>query len=991
MSSKSSKKEGTTGRKRNRKVASCNPCRARRIRCDRGHPCAACLQRGDDCQWDPSALAPLFERREENENERLRSEVDRLQRLVDVLVSANPHPDIPLSQPPPYPTSLQGSPPDFSSPPLPDLSPAHLPRLPELPIPPPARQHQQQQQLHQQLHQNEQLEQKDDLEAHDLVRKLSELTIKTFQLGTSGVEDPRGDSLVKEAQTLLDAKSPSDDLTTNIFGGSPHISTSATLALLPASSTPTTTLELMARVPPRPLVQSAVQSYRKMISWYLHPIPDQVYDRIEDEVFLAKERNEAAPAFSLAVVFAVYALGLFSSGIDQPAYASYSKSELAVALVELSRTALAIGRFLEQPTLDAIRALILLATHYAVLAPGDDGGAGIGLLALAVQGCLQLDLHRDPDKRGGHNLTFAEKEDRRRLFHLVFMKDAEVASVMGRRFTLLHIRDTDTKLPLDLDDRQLDEPNPRVDEGRETIMSTLLVRMKVAMFTEQVTEEVFGIHPVPYSRILALDRQLNDLEKEMPEMFKWGASDDLVQAVKSLILILDFLQERMRLHRPYLARAFADDTYAPSRFLCVQTARQILELLNHPCIKASYACMLYKAIQAGVVLCLETMYLPHSETAAEDKKLILSAVVRLEGYKSISTICRRGSKLLRFLLDKIDSISHSFRLNEEDAPLLKRTRTSPGALRPLKSKPTVDPSVWEDQSSSPESPKRKLPRVQSVPSNVSSAALDHNTGRTSLPLPYSRPRAGSTASSTSQLSSMSYSAAPSTASSSSVFNTAGSSLSHTSTSNSNTASRVKTAADEIAALDFPALLGLDGNAAPFSFDFSTPSSTYTHSSGSQLGGGGGAALTRQTSAVPLVWPESSSSSSAAGGAAAAFAATEAFHFGTTAGAFEREPVKQESASPEFKFDLHEAGAWGFSSGPSSAPDTSFTFASSDSSFSSLDAMTTAPTLSLGLVDADLSIPLPPPAFGGQGDGAEGAATNGLGWEEGEWATWLRKI
>lgn len=58
--------------------------------------------------------------------------------------------------------------------------------------------------------------------------------------------------------------------------------------------------------------------------------------------------------------------------------------------LELSASSLAAGRFLERPTLESIRALLLLALHYVVLGLGDSGGAGIAYLTLAMQSCIQV-------------------------------------------------------------------------------------------------------------------------------------------------------------------------------------------------------------------------------------------------------------------------------------------------------------------------------------------------------------------------------------------------------------------------------------------------------------------------------------------------------------------------------------------------------------------------------------------------------------------------
>lgn len=291
----------------------------------------------------------------------------------------------------------------------------------------------------------------------------------------------------------------------------------------------------MQRVPSRSLVATSVEAYYTSVAWYVHPLPRSMYKQHEDVVFAAKDTNAAAPPISLAICFAVWALGLFASDGSAPAYSKYRKTDLAAALIELSKNALAIGRFLLEPSLDACRAMLLVSTHYAVLAPGEDGGCGVGLLALAVQSALQvrplslpfplvltlslqLELHRDPSKRCA-DLSTAEKEDRRRLFWLVHLADAELASTrtpasvspylsvltspsfppVGRRFTFLHSSDCDTKLPLDLDDDHLDQQNP-LEPHHETLMTHLLVRMRLGQLTEKIVRHLFLSHVVDLSK-----------------------------------------------------------------------------------------------------------------------------------------------------------------------------------------------------------------------------------------------------------------------------------------------------------------------------------------------------------------------------------------------------------------------------------------------------------------------------------------------------------
>ncbi|GAA5887923.1 hypothetical protein JCM6882_000803 [Rhodosporidiobolus microsporus] len=776
---KSDDQDSKSGRKRNRRVAS---------------------SRNDEagCVWDASSLAPLFERREANETERLRDEVERLQRLVDVLVSARPPSEVglPPLPPPPYPFSNDERQPVASISATASgaaASPANA-----------------QQQLQQPPKEEPQI-----LEAEDLVRRLSELTIRTFQLGGEEAQDPHGESLVKEAKHLLDASVP---VTANSSQEAAK-SIPDFLSLFPTSATPTDTQELVGRLPPKKLIEKAVDAYFRAISWYIHPITRTQYQGHEDLVYAAKEADKPAPPNSLAIVFAVSALGLFASDLDAPAYAGYDKTDLAVKLVELGRNALAIGRFLEQPTTDAIRALILIATHYAVLAPGDDGGCGMGLLALAVNACLQLELHRDPDKRPG-NLPFAEAEDRRRLFWGVFLKDVEIASVMGRRFTLLHVRDCDTKFPLDISDDQLAEESPQP-TGKEGHMTALIVRMKFAKLTEQITEEVFGIHAVTYTRILELDDAIRNLEKELPAVYQLGASSDPLTASKALIVNLALLQEILRLHRPFLARSYFDDKFTFSRTTCVNTARQILELQESPLLRASWACMMYKSIMASTVLCVDLMHEGGSEQAGKHKDLVRGAMQRLKRFQAISTICRRGSALLRFLLDKIDTAARDFRPNEGGAPPhLKRTRTAPSGTRPAL---TASPQAT-DLPPEPELA-HKLPRASSFstspfPTKNLDLPLGSEAPRPTHPYPSSRPKTSS--SNASRVPSLDFRSDASTS------GTSGPSSNFSSFPSSAflpTTPSMRSAADEIASLDFPALLGIDGNAAPFSFDFSPSASS----------------------------------------------------------------------------------------------------------------------------------------------------------------------
>ncbi|GAA5902613.1 hypothetical protein JCM6882_009333 [Rhodosporidiobolus microsporus] len=659
------------------------------------------------------------------------------------------------------------------------------------------------------------------LETEDLVKRLAGLTFTTY----TGVQ----------AQQLLESAAPT---TANTGTG---IISSTTLFLGP---TPTTLSlqELTGRVPPKNLIDKAVQQYFATISWYLHPITNEQYLRHDKLVFAAKSADQAAPALSLAIVFALSALGLFGGDFSAPAYANYEQDHLARALVDLARQALAHNNFVEHPTLDSLRVLSILGTHFVVGGPGEHGRHGIAMYALAANACLQLGLHRDPDTQP-NKLTLAEKEDRRRLFYSVLLKDTELATILNRRFTVLQMRNADTRLPLDIEDDQLTRESPKP-EGQETRMTSLLVRMKFAQLAAQITDEVFGIQPVAYSRILELDSKIRHMQAEVPEKYKPGNARDSLTASRSFMIETLMLQELLRLHRPFFAQSYLDDKYAFSRSTCVKTAKRMLAVHSSPVTRALWPCMMFKGITAATVLCVDLMHRPDLAEREEHKTLIIAAAGRLERFKGMSTICRRGVALLRFLLAKIDDTG-SFRSSEEDAPFLKRTRTTSVANSlPIPLEPSHTPVEPEP---SRKIPSAALPSSLSLPAHLplpAPASTDDafRFSRPIHPLPPSRLQTTTSATATSPdvfLTSLS------------TFDPTPDLLVSDSSSFFDPPASLPSAANVIASLDFPALLGLEDAVSPFNFDLSVAPSA---SSGTIDASGSGASTQPALSetAVPAV-------------------------------------------------------------------------------------------------------------------------------------------
>lgn len=102
-------------------------------------------------------------------------------------------------------------------------------------------------------------------------------------------------------------------------------------------------------------------------------------------------------------------------------------------------------QFLDNPSLEAIRALLVINTHYVFLDSGEHTGSGMGLLSLAVQIALQLGLHRDPDKTPG-KFGPVETEERRRLFWTLCSFEWLASSALGRSYSIFNLDNIDAKV-----------------------------------------------------------------------------------------------------------------------------------------------------------------------------------------------------------------------------------------------------------------------------------------------------------------------------------------------------------------------------------------------------------------------------------------------------------------------------------------------------------------------------------------------------------------
>lgn len=386
-----------------------------------------------------------------------------------------------------------------------------------------------------------------DLRANDLCEGIAQLAVKEFVVVEGSGTDSwapghqRGLELIDEARLFLrtmpqqfgvaevpafSASHPSSSASlsgrsrqassSQQFGRAPRSpsessfsSTSRSSMISPGSlgtsfsGTPPSLNEVLKYLPPREQAHSAYRYWKDYVSWYAHPIHQTAFEEkwraLDAALQLPDEeaRNRAIDPFFISSFLGIIATGLSMMPVKRAMRDGFpeAKDRIVDQWLEGSMLALTCGGFLDNPSVEAVSASVVLATFFVFTATGERAGAGMGLLSLCVTIALTLNLHRDPDRTPG-KYTFFEAEERRRLFWNLFALCILSSSSLSRTWNVFDLKNIDCQLPLDCHDHEiLDEATARAGiEARkrkfaETPMTQLIIKMKLAVLARKVVSQ----------------------------------------------------------------------------------------------------------------------------------------------------------------------------------------------------------------------------------------------------------------------------------------------------------------------------------------------------------------------------------------------------------------------------------------------------------------------------------------------------------------------
>ncbi|SNX87147.1 related to ASG1 - activator of stress genes [Melanopsichium pennsylvanicum] len=221
-------------------------------------------------------------------------------------------------------------------------------------------------------------------------------------------------------------------------------------------------------------------------------------------------------------------------------------------------------------------------------------GEAYTLGSSAVRAAFSIGLHRDGTKLG---LSPAETEARRRVWASVYFLDRALALNTGRP-AVIDDRVCDTQVPsgaMDEDIFPAPKHPPKMPEGVDppTAYSYTVFRQRIAELEGHILATFQNLQtPVHVSEVLALDKDMRELQDNLPFYFRARLTKNGVECDKSLDSTYGFLNVhrfllhteinsvRIALHRPYLLRSGGPNgaKFLPCREASLNAALHDLEM-----------------------------------------------------------------------------------------------------------------------------------------------------------------------------------------------------------------------------------------------------------------------------------------------------------------------------------------------------------------------------------------------------------------------------
>nr|UPQ41315.1 GAL4-like Zn(II)2Cys6 (or C6 zinc) binuclear cluster DNA-binding domain [Hypoxylon sp. CO27-5] len=528
-------------RRRDKPQLSCNPCRRRKVKCDRQQPCRTCSLRGltMSCIYPDATSRPS----DREPHTTVQNRIRELESLVHVLMqrAAPKNPSNPTNQ-----TSA-------------DTSVSRT------------------------------VEDSPDPGVGAGSGEPSDCgTLRSTSAGVSYVDSAHWTALLDGISELKDCFEDTLELAPNFqpsiapqiapdYGPSP--------LLLYGHFAQASKGEIVSTLPARPVVDRLVSKFFNTID--LHPalLHSGQFIRQYEKFW---EDPLAAPIMWVGLLFAIMALSTLLSlphgGHDDEVNAQPSDLESAV-LVRVYREkvvqCLTLGKYTKGGP-HVLETLILYIALEHLLHEDSEFGTHL-LLSMILNIAMRMGYHRDP--KNFSVISPFEGEMRRRTWAAIYQANLIFASQMGLP-SMLKDHQIDTEPPHNLLDSDFDEDATELPPSRPDTELTpvlyIITRSRVARLWGNVRDMATDTRLHKYEEVLAMEARLHAHQCSLPQTLKMqpiaqSLADPPQLIMQRIWLEICYLRLHMVLHKNYFMVPTQHKRYSHSRSVCVKSALKIIE------------------------------------------------------------------------------------------------------------------------------------------------------------------------------------------------------------------------------------------------------------------------------------------------------------------------------------------------------------------------------------------------------------------------------
>ncbi|ORY69646.1 uncharacterized protein BCR38DRAFT_419689 [Pseudomassariella vexata] len=511
-------------RRRDKPQLSCNTCRRQKVKCDRQQPCSTCVNRGhsQSCTYPSgTVLQNAPDRPKENRRGYSRSTVEgRIQELEKLVVN--------LMQQASSPSSYASV--DTSAFPSPIATQNDFPIT--------------------------------GIAGYDIITKTSESNSVS-----SGGSDQWAAILdsISELKGLVKDDADAVEATQSV--ASHHVPGPR---LLYGSSRPIEKPEILASIPPRPVVDRIISKYFNSMELAPYCLHSGQFMQQYQEFW---KDPGAAPIMWIGLLFAIMCVVKLA---QQMASGPAGLGNTQAALVETFRDCivqcLKLGRY-TQPGPFVLETLVIYINIEQLLCEDDELGIYM-VLGITVQLAMRMGYHRD----AAHVPAF-QGEMRRRVWATIYQADIVISEQMGMR-RLIREQQVDKVEPRNLVDADFSstvvELPPSRPETDVTPVLFIIAKYRILSVWTTVYDAVAPAELPSYDEIMRIDQMLHDGRSSLPTHFQWRSlaesiTDPPHTVMQRIWFEITFYHLQIILHRQYILQ------HGHSREVSIKAAVKVLE------------------------------------------------------------------------------------------------------------------------------------------------------------------------------------------------------------------------------------------------------------------------------------------------------------------------------------------------------------------------------------------------------------------------------